>query len=247
MLNKEKRFVMIEIEISSVVDYLEVIKQYKQADRIANQACEFLFRGQVVDSPLKPKILRLDPKTDLLATERLIFDEFKRTNPLLIDPFRAVDEWDFLTLGQHFGLPTRLLDWSDNALAALWFGTALDGEAANQCSVVWMLIASPSDYLQDKMQNPFQLETTLLYRPRIIKQRINNQSGVFSVHANSALLAQASLTDIGGYAEKLVKIEIPRNRISEIRDDLHTLGVHAFNIFPELEGLCTYLQWKFFK
>lgn len=238
---------MAEAEISSVVDYLELIKSYKQADRDTGDACEFLFRGQVVDSPLKPKILRLIPKDDLLVTERQLFHEFKRTNPLLIDPFRAINEWDFLTIGQHFGLPTRLLDWSDNALAALWFGTTLDEQIGDRFTVVWMLMATPADYLQDKSQDPFELEKTLLYRPRIIKQRINNQSGVFSVHANDALRRQFSLTDIADYAEKLVKIKIPKMRISEIREDLHTLGIHAFSIFPELDGLCAYLQWKFFK
>jgi|GEM_PF-4846345 len=35
-------------------------------------------------------------------------------------------------------------------------------------------------------------------------------------------------------------------KLQEIRYDLNTLGVNAFTIFPELEGMCAYLHWRFF-
>lgn len=34
--------------------------------------------------------------------------------------------------------------------------------------------------------------------------------------------------------------------MQDIRNDLNVLGVNAFSIFPELEGLCSFLQWKYF-
>lgn len=241
----------MEEQITSVEDYLKRITSHKKVRTILVDTQEsWLFRGQAMDSPLKPKILRFTSKIDLLKAERQMFAEFKRANPLLVDPYRAIDEWDYLTLGQYFGLPTRLLDWSDNALTALWFATSPEtqqGNKGNSAAVIWMLTATEADFINtERYRKPFDVDQLLFYRPRIIKQRINNQSGMFSVHGNEALRSGISLLDMEAYANRLVKLTIPYDHIPRIREELNILGVHAFSIFPELEGLCDYLQWKFF-
>jgi len=48
------------------------------------------------------------------------------------------------------------------------------------------------------------------------------------------------------YKRKLLKLKIAASSFIEIRSDLNTLEVNAFTIFPELEGLCSFLQWKYF-
>src|SRR5690606_11744686 len=146
---------------------------------------------QPSDTPLIPKILRLTPLDgNLLHTERALLEEFKRANPLLINPFQVNNDWDYLTLGQHYGLPTRFLDWTDNALAALWFATSsvISGDSQEPYAVVWIFMAEDADFLDYNIDlHPFDIPESKLFRPRIIKQRINNQSGVFSVHATDAL------------------------------------------------------------
>ncbi len=240
----------MEGQITSVADYLGRVKSHAGlSGNVGSIEDSCVFRGQPLDSPLKPKILRLSPALALLEAEQKMFAEFKRANPLLIDSYRAIDEWDYLTLGQYFGLPTRLLDWSDNALTALWFATASETVSRDrkEPAVVWMLTVHSDEFIDSETNlRPFDLKKTLFYRPRIIRQRINNQSGVFSVHASDALTRGLSLFDMETYAQRLVKLTIPRNCINPIRNELHLLGVHAFSIFPELEGLCDYLEWKFF-
>ena len=83
-----------------------------------------LFREQYLDYPLLPKIERLTFKRELLQLEKTIHQEFKRINHLLIEQHRTLDDWAYLTLGQLFSLPTRLLNGSKNALTALWFACA---------------------------------------------------------------------------------------------------------------------------
>jgi len=154
-------------------------------------------------------------------------------------------------LGQHFGLPTRLLDWSKNALTALWFASKanlLEESYSAEYSVVWILTATEDDCLVDIDQfDPFTIFTTKIIQPRIIKQRINNQSSVFSIASSSEIVEKKSLNEHPNFKEKLIKIKIPKESHQDIRSDLNTLGVNAFTIFPELEGLCSYLHWRYFE
>ncbi|WP_162618714.1 FRG domain-containing protein [Pedobacter yulinensis] len=241
---------METIEVDNIEDFLRLIKARKAESTAAGNCEDFLFRGQVMDSPLLPKICRLRAKGDILETERKLLSEFKRTNPLLIEQLRPMDDWDYLTLGQHFGLPTRLLDWTNNALTALWFATSnIDTyiPVAGDHAIVWLLMAEREDFNLDlETTHPFDVAQTKLIRPRIIKQRINNQSGVFSVLSTSDLEEKRFMNESDSYNRKLVKIKIPEASFADIRNDLNTVGVNAFTIFPELEGLCSYLQWRYF-
>lgn len=238
---------MKEVELSTIEAYLTLIKQSKEEHSRQGYSIDFLFRGQTFDHPLLPKICRLKAKGDILQVEQTLLQEFKRTNPLLIEPHRPMDDWDYLTLGQHFTLPTRLLDWSNNALTALWFATG-ESLVASSYSVVWILMAQEEDFTANlETMHPFDVPQTKLVRPRIIKQRINNQSGVFSVASSQELLTKQYMNEIDSYTEKLIKVKIPSTCLKQIRTDLDTLGVNAFSIFPELEGLCTYLQWRYFE
>lgn len=242
---------METVEVTSIEGYLQLIKERKAQGTAAGNDEDFLFRGQVTDSPLLPKICRLHAKGDILEIEQKLLSEFKRTNPLLIEQLRPMDDWDYLTLGQHFGLPTRLLDWTNNALTALWFATANTDwypEAKPEYALVWLLMAETGDFDVDLGQtHPFATKETKLIRPRIIKQRINSQSGMFSVMSSDDLKAKRYLDESDSYQQKLVKIKICKQSFADIRNDLNTVGINAFTIFPELEGLCTYLQWRYFE
>jgi len=241
---------METVEAIDIEAYLKLIKQKKDENILNGNVEDFLFRGQTADYPLLPKLGRLKAKGDLKMIERQMLDEFKRTNPLLIESQRPMDDWDYLTLGQHYGLPTRLLDWSKNALTALWFATAENSSIImeNVSPVIWILMPCRDDFeIETGAIHPFDVPETRIVQPRIIKQRINNQSGVFSVHSTADILQKRNLNEADSYAGKLIKVVIPPERLKDIRTDLNTVGINAFTIYPELEGLCSYLQWRYFE
>lgn len=242
---------MKEVVLDSIRDYLDLIRKNKDENMRNGNPSDFVFRGQGADYPLIPKICRLKPKGDLLQTEKTILMEFKRSNPLLVQQPGPLNDWDYLTLGQHFGLPTRLLDWSTNALTALWF--AVSGQnsewlPAETYAIVWILMPSDEDFdFNPEEIHPFDLPYTKIFRPRLIKQRINNQSGVFTIPSTRELQESRSMNESDCYDQKLIKVKIPAKSLTDIRNDLNTLGVNAFSIFPELEGLCAFLQWRYFE
>jgi hypothetical protein len=242
---------MKQVELATIEEYLNLIKQNKEVNSREDNFQEFLFRGQTTDAPLLPKICRLEARGDKMQAEKQLLTEFKRTNPLLIKEHWPLDDWDYLSLGQHFGLPTRLLDWTNNALTALWFAT---GESNSYKihkgadAVVWILMVYEDDFIMNiESIHPFDVPTMKIVRPRVIKQRINNQSGLFSISSSEDILENRAINEIDSYDEKLIKVKIPSEKLLEIRTDLNSLGINAFSIFPELEGLCNYLQWLYFK
>ncbi len=94
----------------------------------------YVFRGQGSAAPLTTSLQRLsDQPQDL---ERHLVRAFRKY-ALATVPLQP-HLWAWLTLGQHHGLPTRLLDWTYSPLVALHFATS-DARHDHEDGVVWML------------------------------------------------------------------------------------------------------------
>ena len=93
-----------------------------------------LFRGQNIDRPLLPKIARLAEKKGIPFSEvtnigRNMLQRFRRESVPMLGTVRAESDWELLSIAQHQGMPTRLLGWTANALAGLWFAVSTEDPA----------------------------------------------------------------------------------------------------------------------
>ncbi len=125
-------------EIKSFREFTRFVEKEVTEDRV-------LFRGQRQDFKLIPKVGRIRPPGKVLETELELLGDFKR----LSLPFLKRDpgnDWDWLALAQHHGLPTRLLDWTLNPLAALWFTVRRPSEKDSP-GVVWVFVPDEEDFI----------------------------------------------------------------------------------------------------
>lgn len=111
---------MTEIEIKSLADFIEKISELVKPHK-KHLHIRFWFRGVPKASyELKPSVFRSrSSPADLADDERHSFRDFRLWSAGMIPIGRTLEDLYFQQ--QHHGLPTRLLDWTTNALIAMYF------------------------------------------------------------------------------------------------------------------------------
>jgi hypothetical protein len=224
---------------------IRTVSEYVDCLAMINRGTRGLYRGQRSDRSLLPKIARLTTYLPILQAEREMIEVFKlRSEPLLEQ--RPVDEWDWLAIMQHHGLATRLLDWSLNPLAALWFCVCKPA-AGNGPGVVWLFHPASHDYVERLGQAaPTHIHKVYVLRSRSIAARIRSQSGWFTAHYfDQAQERFIALEADSLFAPRLTKLLIPSDAFANLRFQLDRLEVNAATLFPDLDGLCANIEWAF--
>lgn len=167
--------------------------------------------------------------------------------------------WDWLAVAQHYGSPKRLLDWSVNALSALWFAVEKpakkDSSGKQGHGVVWAfeakeaLIEQGGDYIKlssSKTNNPFDVKRTGILVPRYISKRIIAQGGYFTIHPSFSIKPHFQSLDQGeNFNDRLVKMQISGDSFPAVRHGLTRMAMNSMTIYPDLAGLCQDIKWRY--
>lgn len=246
--------------------YLEVNKAIASLN-LYNTTTTAWFRGQAEKKwKLVPSIYR---HNYLPEFERDVNRDFKLLSKTLISENRPETEFEWLYLMQHYELSTRLLDWTESSLVALFFAVA---DFKNDCdSTVWVLSPRAFNYLilktintvptdksslvcdhilkpdsGDKVYREVEAKYPLAIRPTKNSSRILAQRGVFTIHGKEKVCIAEFLSqmDKKGH-EVLLRIDIDGKCKYNLLKDLYQSGISHSVLFPELTGISKELMIRY--
>ena len=195
----------------------------------------WLFRGHEDRSyNLRPTSGRMGPER--ASREKQIFRQFKRQARIHIPGASNLSEWEWLTLAQHYGVPTRLLDWTYNPLVAAFFAVMRNAGRDAEIVAVRTTAVEFIDELEHK--DPFDLTGVMFLEAPAVAARVSAQSGLFTVHPQPTVPWAPPSGQIEAFA-------IPRSVTTDFRQRLMSIGVHAASVWGDLQGLGDHLKWHF--
>jgi hypothetical protein len=186
-------------------------------------------------------------------------EEFMRRAPQIMDGHPPADHWEWYFLMQHYGLPTRLLDWTEGALTGLFFALEdfrkLDEPSAD--AAVWMLdpwylnrwsinsgeilVYNEKRATRYLCESPFDEDRwprkPAAIMPKYSNRRLSAQRGMFTIHGKWRKPLEEVIPRPRRGSPRLAKIIIPKNSIPTMREQLRRTGVTDVVLFPELSSL----------
>jgi hypothetical protein len=213
---------------------VDEVRSFEELHRVLNEDWDhnYLYRGE--DSSvyaLKSKFGRSGGRHGA-STEREVLEEFKRRAAPHIS-IAPESDWEWLAIGQHFGLVTRLLDWTANPLVAAYFAVSKSERGGDRVLYILDESAIPTASIRT---SPFSIGRTVLYRPKHISSRITSQAGLFTVHAKPRATFRS---------KDLRRVIIKEECLIDVELTLSSYGINEAFIFPDLGGLArtTNAEW----
>jgi hypothetical protein len=155
---------------------------------------------------------------------------------------------DFLEeKGQHYGLPTRLLDWSSSPYVAAFFSFADERACGSKFASVWALD------VQETQRCLKPQDLAIIKNPSSNNPRMRMQLGLFTRNVSN-LIALEELFRISNKRFRvtpryplLFRFDIPVAESETAMLDLEQMGIDYVKLFPGIEGLCKQYEYSVWK
>lgn len=249
--------------VTKLSEYMDFIRLCQQKDypALSKGNDKILFRGHGnKEWKCLPKLFR---NKKWFNNEKNIIDEVLRRAP---EAFNDLSPFEILVKMQHYGVPTRLLDFTGNPMVALYFacsdktqidkdGTVLVAKTPmffeSRLPVISILdrlfpnVESIFANLNRQAINMINAESLCMgIIPKLSNPRIKNQEGYFVLYTYAGDYKEVfnPLEENGSIVERIV---IPSQNKNEILEELNFLGINEALIFPELEIQIKYIVERY--
>lgn len=260
-------------EINSLSDYIHEVQSI-------SDTAWFRGHGMSEKYALRPSPYRDKPNAprktfeELNDTEYDMIKKFKFKSLPFVNENSISDDLETLFFMQHYSIPTRLLDWSENPNVALYFALHdpynYDTKLGyiEDCAVwiikplIWNRCALNLDMdygiLSSKDQpmngylppasrgaNNMRSKYPVAIEGRLNNPRIVAQQGVFMIFGTDLRDMKDMFLDPQFSEDALIKLVIPKHEIENMRLSLYKMGVRDSAIYPDLEGLAKEIKRDF--
>jgi hypothetical protein len=199
---------------------------------------------------------------DIRSLERNMYYLFINIGDYYLN-FDKNKSWNVLFCMQHYGMKTRLMDWTTNLLTAIYFANLNRKEGTDAC--IWILdpyklnkIANQKfkdkifddklysiDNLPDQCKdyinyfNQRDIIPSIALLPRRSNSRLLAQSGAFIIQGNRNIALDREYPELKD--DGLIKINLPWSTYEDSKRYLDINGINYFSLFPEISGLSKYI------
>ncbi len=260
------------VEINTMEDLFDMISDQEYREDLGRHRNLFIYRGEPDASFVLSTSLRRNCKDKSHVLEPPMLLNFTKY-AILEEPTIEKSVWNQMILGQHHGLPTRLLDWSFSPMIAVHFAvTENDLEQMDEHdSVVWRIDTHElHDMLPEKYQKIIEKYNTTVFSVDMLKEvcdsvqqydedmqdkamviieppsldpRIVNQYSFFSVIPDKMTDIERFLNE---HTELTIRYIIKKELRWRIRDMLDHLNITERIVYPGLDGLSKWLGRHYF-
>ena len=262
-----------EVFLSNIDDVMLMAKDYQYQELIDRYRSSYIYRGVPDVSYNLITSLKRNCGDAAQVLEGAILRNFTKYASIE-DPTLESCIWKQMIVGQHHGLPTRLLDWTHSSLVALNFATTEEdlGMLDKRDCAVWRIDAREfNKYLPQKYKDALDAEKTFVFsvktlnsvvtsledydedmdnqsfvclEPPSVDQRIINQYSFFTV-------IPSKIDNISKFLEnspvETTKYIIDTSLRWQLRDILDQFNVNERIIYPGLDGLSKWIARHYYK
>lgn len=235
-------------------DWYNFLEEVRQAREDLGNPETVWYRGHSSSEwKLTPSLHRFELG---MKNEKILFEDFQKFFLLMGKDHKWSSDWETLFDMQHYGVPTRLLDWTETLGVAIAFAVldhhdshgdlaiyVLDPIKLNEKSRLDEIKHIPNDHFEYKSiywnHEPFGAMYPIAIDPPYENKRMLAQNGTFTIHGDKPDPIESLVP------EAVRQVVLPESVLKGAHEFIEYADLNPHKIYPDLVGIASHLKRKY--